>query len=106
MIKDRVNILVTCGYGLGSSAIAEAMIKKEIDKLGIKADLQHAALGELGSFKNWADIITVPKNFLRGLGSLEGVHVVDVINALDGKTIAKKIEVIVREHYPDAISQE
>jgi len=106
MKKDCVNILVTCGYGQGSSAIAQAMVTKELEKLGIKAELKHAPLGELGSFKDWADIVTIPKNFLRGLDPIENIHIVDVINALDGKTIAKKIEAVVMEYYPDALKRE
>ena len=38
-MKDKVNVLFVCGYGVGSSAISESIVKKALAADGINADV-------------------------------------------------------------------
>lgn len=102
MKKDTVNVLMVCGYGLGSSAISEVMVSKALKELGIRAELKHCALGDMTAHKDWADIVAISQKLLHGLDPIEGLHMIPVINIMDGKTIAKQIQEVVQAHFPDA----
>ncbi len=102
MGKDSVNVLMVCGYGLGSSAISEVVVGKALKEAGIRANLKHTALGEMTSFKGWVDIIAISKKLTQGLDPIPGVHMIPIINVMDGKTIANQIREVVEQYYPDA----
>ena len=105
-MKDKINVLFVCGYGLGSSAMAEALVKKGLIAEGVNADLQHTAVGELSSLKSWADVVAISKKLAEGLTFDKDTHLVEVINIMDGTGIAKRIAAIVDEHYPAARKRE
>ena len=48
-MKDKVNVLFVCGYGVGSSAISESIVKKALAADGINAEVKHTAVGEMCS---------------------------------------------------------
>lgn len=48
-MKDKIHVLFVCGYGLGSSAVAEMLVKKGLVAEGINAEVKHTAVGELNS---------------------------------------------------------
>lgn len=101
-MKDKVNVLFVCGYGVGSSAISESIVKKALVVEGINAELKHTAVGEMSSNHDWTDIIAISKKLAEGVTYPEGSHVIEVVNIMDGKGIAKSIGEIVDEFYPQA----
>lgn len=101
-MKDSVNILFVCGYGMGSSVISEVMVSKALKELGIICDLKHTALGEMNSYYDWVDIIAISKKLTQGVEAPKGGHMIEVINIMDGKKIAAQICEVVDEYYPAA----
>ncbi|CRF35473.1 hypothetical protein BRSU_2679 [Brachyspira suanatina] len=105
-MKNKINILFVCGYGVGSSAISETVVKKALNACSISSELKHTSVGEMSQFKDWSDIICISKKLAEGvdLKSYSDKDVLEIVNIMDGKTIAKDIEKIVLEKYPDAKS--
>lgn len=101
-MKDKINVLFVCGYGLGSSAVAEMLVKKGLAAENIAAEVKHTAVGELNSLKDWADVVAISKKLAEGLRFDENTHLVEVVNIMDGAGIAKEIGKIVDVHFPDA----
>lgn len=101
-MKEKVNVLFVCGYGVGSSAISESIVKKALVTEGINAELKHTAVGEMSSYNDWTDIIAISKKLAEGVTYQPGAHVIEVVNIMDGKGIAKSIGEIVDEFYPEA----
>lgn len=106
-MKDKVNILFVCGYGVGSSAISETIVKKALNACNIESELKHTSVGEMSQFKEWADIICISKKLAEGvdLKSYSDKDVLEIVNIMDGKTIASDVEKIVVEKYPNAKKQ-
>ncbi len=102
MEKGKVNILFVCGMGMGTSTMAELGVKRNLVPHKINAELQHCALGQMESLREWADVIVILKNLFRQITPKEGEHFIPVVNIMDGKGIAAKINEIVAEHYPEA----
>lgn len=102
MENGKVNILFVCGFGMGTSTMAELGVKNNLSKYHINANLQHTALGQMESLRDWADIIVILKNLMRELKVNEGEHIIPVVNIMDGKGIAAKIDEIVAVHFPEA----
>lgn len=102
MEQNKINVLFVCGYGVGSSAISESIVKKALQALSIEAEVKHTAAGELASAKDWLDIIVISTKLAEGLVFDPGVHVIKVKNIMDGKGIAASIAEIVDLHYPQA----
>lgn len=101
-MKDKVNVLFVCGYGVGSSAISEQIVKKALKTEGIHAELKHTAVGEINGFNDWTDIIAISTKLAEGVSFKDGVHVIKVKNVMDGKGIAKQIGEVVDKFYADA----
>ena len=101
-MKDKVNVLFVCGYGVGSSAISESIVKKALIVEGINAELKHTAVGEMASNNEWTDIIAISKKLAEGVTFAPDAHVIEVVNIMDGKGIAKSIGEIVDQYYPEA----
>ena len=55
-MKERINILFVCGYGVGSSVMLQTVVKKALAKYNIAFEMEHTAAGEVGGFTDWADI--------------------------------------------------
>ena len=101
-MKDKVNVLFVCGYGVGSSAISESIVKKALAADKINAEVQHTAVGEMDSMKNWTDIIVISTKLAEGVEFAPDQHVLKVVNVMDGKGIAKSVGEIVDKDFPDA----
>lgn len=101
-MKDSVNVLFVCGHGLGSSAMAETLVKKGLIAEKINAEVQHTALGEMNAYGSWTDIIIISKKLAEGLTIPAGQHLIEVINIMDGRGIAKQVGEIVDQFYPEA----
>jgi PTS system ascorbate-specific IIB component len=103
-MKEKINVLFVCGNGVGSSAMAEIIVSKSLKDLKISADVKHTSVGELGSMKEWCDIIIISKMLVRGIeDQLTEKPVIEVVNILDGKGIASKVMDVVLDKFPDAI---
>lgn len=100
--KQSVHILFVCGMGMGTSTMAELGVKRSLVPLKITAELQHTSLGMMESLRDWADIIVILKNLYKQITPQEGEIILPVVNIMDGKGIAAKIDEAVREHYPYA----
>ncbi|ECG7742356.1 PTS sugar transporter IIB, partial [Salmonella enterica] len=42
-MKDSVNILFVCGYGVGSSVMLQTVVKKALAKYDFSFDMEHTA---------------------------------------------------------------
>lgn len=104
-MKDKINVLFVCGYGVGSSAMSEMVVNRGLKDLSINAEVKHTSVGEMASMIEWTDIIAISKKLAEGIdfNSYPNKHVVEVVNIMDGKGIAAKIKVIADEFYPDSV---
>ena len=102
---DNINILFVCGYGVGTSVIMENNVRQELDILKIGANMEHAAGGDVSGFKQWADIIAISKKLVNvvQLEATDDVHVIEIVNLMDGKRIADQVVAIIKEHYPEIL---
>ena len=101
-MKDLVHVLFVCGYGLGSSAMAETLVKKGLKAEGINAEVQHTAVGEMSTYNAWTDIVVISKKLAEGLRLPADKHMIEVVNIMDGAGIARQVGEIVDRHYPEA----
>ncbi len=102
MTDNKVNILLVCGNGMGTSTMAELSLKKALKEYNINADLKHTSLGQMNSEREWADIIFVLKNLFNGIKVNEGEHILPVVNIMNGKDMARQVNELVEAHYPGA----
>lgn len=99
--SDKIHILFICGYGVGTSVIMENNVRKALTEKGIEAEMQHASGGEVGAYKNWANIIGISKKLVSVLDGIPAdAHVIEIVNLMDGKRIADEIEAVMKEHFP------
>lgn len=109
MMKNSVNVLLVCGYGVGSSAMLETVTAKALKERNIEANLDHTSAGELGGYVSWADIIAVNKKLMDMVDvddlKNKNKHVIEVINMMDGQDIGNKIQDIVETSYKNAIKE-
>lgn len=103
-MKDIINILFVCGYGVGSSAIAASILKKGLDELEVRSEVKHTAVGEMESMNSWSDIIVISTKLAEGIKFEENKLVIRVVNVMDGKGIAKIIRQIAEDRYQNAIN--
>ena len=101
-LKNKINILFICGNGMGTSTMAELGVKNNLKKFRINAELQHTSLGQMGSLREWADIVVILKNLMTDIKVKDGEYFIPVVNIMDGKGITEKINEIVIENFPDA----
>lgn len=101
-MKDSVNVLFVCGFGMGTSTMAELLVKKALKAENIRAEVKHTALGEMNAMKGWYDIVVTTTKFAEGIQFGPNEHSVIVVNVMDGPGIAKQIGKIVDEYYPEA----
>lgn len=66
-MKDSVNILFVCGYGVGSSVMLQTVVKKALAKYDFSFDMEHTAAGEVGGFTDWQIFMRFRKNCLMSL---------------------------------------
>ena len=104
-MKDSVNILFVCGYGVGSSLMMQMVVGPVIKKKGIKAEMQVTAAGEAGGLIEWADIIGISEKMEEGLSIDKDIPVIRVKNLVEGETISEQILAVVKERYPFALQQ-
>ena len=94
---EKIHILFVCGYGIGTSVIMENNVRKALKEKHIEAEMQHAAGGEVASYKNWPHIIGISKKLLSVLDGIEvQAHVIEIVNLMDRKSIADDIECIIK----------
>ena len=63
-MKEKINILFVCGYGVGSSVMLQTVVKKALAKYNIAFEMEHTAAGEVGGFTDWADIYAISKKLI------------------------------------------
>lgn len=101
-MKETIHVLFVCGYGVGSSAISESLVKKGLEAEKINAKVQHTAVGEMSSMMDWSDIIVISTKLAEGVTFADAQHVIKIVNIMDGKGIARSIGEIVDRDYPSA----
>ena len=52
-MKNKVNILFVCGYGVGSSVMLKMVVEKALKKYNINSEMEHTAAGEAAGYMNW-----------------------------------------------------
>ena len=105
-MKDKVNVLFVCGYGVGSSAMSASLVQRGLNKLNVRSEVDHTAAGEVQSFTDWVDIVAVSKAFVDVIGDHSNYKaVIEVENIMDGDGIAAEIYEIVKDKYPEAITK-
>lgn len=97
--NSAVHILFVCGMGMGTSTMAELGVKRNLVPLKITAELQHTSLGMMESLRDWADIIVILKNLYRQITPQENEIIIPVVNIMDSKGIAAKIDEAVQAHF-------
>ncbi len=102
MQNNKVCILLVCGNGMGTSTMAELNLKKALKQYNISAELRHTSLGQMNSDREWADIIFILKNLFKEIKVAEGEHILPIVNIMDGKGMARQVNEIVEECYPEA----
>lgn len=102
MENNKVNILLVCGMGMGTSTMAELNLKKALKDVNIEANLRHTSLGQMNSDREWADIIFILKNLYNQVKVNEGEHIIPIVNIMNGKEMAKQVNEMVEQYYPEA----
>lgn len=104
MDNKKVKILFVCGYGVGSSLMAETMVSKKLKEMKVNAELDHAALGELDSMMSSFDIICISKKLAEGVNFKDKPYI-EMVNVMDSKGISEQILKIVEEKFPEALEK-
>lgn len=103
-MKNKVNILFVCGYGVGSSLMLKTVVGKALKEYNIENDMKHTAAGEASGYMEWADIVAVSKKLVDMISVGQNKYLIEIENLMDGATIGKQINEIVVAHFPDAIN--
>lgn len=102
MENNKINVLLVCGCGMGTSQMAELNLKKNLKALNIDANLNHTSFGMMGSMRDWADVIFVLKNFYDQIDIKQEEHIFPIVNIMAGKEMANKVNEVVEQFYPEA----
>ena len=103
-MKDKINILFVCGYGVGSSVMLKIVVEKALKKLNINAEMEHTAAGEASGYINWVDIVAISKKLVNviDLGAFKNKHIIQIENLMDGEKIGAQINDLVEKHVKEA----
>lgn len=106
-MKDKINILFVCGYGVGSSVMLQIVVKKALAKYNFKFDMEHTAAGEVGGFAEWTDIYAISKKLIDvvSIDPKNGQYLIPIENIMDGDTIGAQILEVVKQHFPHLLSE-
>ncbi|HHV8880897.1 TPA: PTS sugar transporter subunit IIB [Escherichia coli] len=106
-MKDTINILFVCGYGVGSSVMLQTVVKKALTKYEFKVEMEHTAADEVGGFTDWADIFAISKKLLDvvSLDPKHGQYLIPIENIMDGETIGAQIYEVVQQHFPHLLNK-
>ncbi len=102
MENNKVNVLLVCGMGMGTSTMAELNLKKALKDVNVEANLKHTSLGQMNADREWADIIFILKNLYNQIKVNEGEHIIPIVNIMNGKEMAKQVSELVEQYYPEA----
>jgi PTS system ascorbate-specific IIB component len=103
-MKNSINILFVCGYGVGSSVMLKIVVEKALKERGIRCQTEHTAAGEATGYARWADIIAISKKLVDvvDLASFAGKDIIQIENLMDGNKIGQQVQDIVMAKYPAA----
>lgn len=62
-MKDTINILFVCGYGVGSSVMLQTVVKKALTKYEFKVEMEHTAAGRWEALPIGRIFLLFPKNY-------------------------------------------
>lgn len=101
-MKDKINVLFVCGYGVGSSVMCAGLVKKGLDKLNVSSEVKHTSAGEAQGYQNWVDIIAVSKKLINivNIDMFPDKDIIEVENIMAGDKIAQEIYKIAKEKFP------
>lgn len=106
-MKNKVNILFVCGYGVGSSVMLKMVVEKALKKYNINCEMEHTAAGEAAGYMNWADIIAISKKLVDTVDTsvFKNKHIIEIENLMDGEKIGKQIFEVVSVNFKNAIQE-
>lgn len=107
-MKNKINLLFVCGYGVGSSVMLQTVVKKALAKYDFQfeVEMEHTAAGEVGGFTDWADIYAISKKLIDvvSLDPRNGQYLIPIENIMDGETIGKQIYAVIETNFPHLLS--
>lgn len=62
-MKDTINILFVCGYGVGSSVMLQTVVKKALTKYDFKVEMEHTAAVKSADLPTGRIFLLFPKNY-------------------------------------------
>ena len=95
MEKDRLNILVCCANGGGTSLMIKMTLQRTLDKLNIKPKkIHHCALSEGKSSAIQYDVVFCPRNFTSMFADAEkkGTLIIGLRNVMSGDEMEEKMK--------------
>lgn len=106
-MKDSVNILFVCGYGVDLGGRRIIKKKKALAKYDFSFDMEHTAAGEVGGFTDWADIYAISKKLLDvvSLDPKHGQYLIPIENIMDSESIGKQIYDVVEKNFPHLLNK-
>lgn len=87
-----MKILAVCGSGMGTSMIMKMKMKKVLDKLGIKADVDSTSVSEAKSKINGNDIIICSIHMEKELVVKAPTILIALKNILDEAELEEKLK--------------
>lgn len=86
----RLNVLVACGAGMGSSQMLKMVAKKVFDKMGLDVKIDHCAIDEARSSARNYDVLLCNDRFVDTIKA-DKVKVIGLKNVLDQNEIKEKL---------------
>lgn len=87
---SKLNVLVACGAGMGSSQMLKMTAEKVFKELGIEVTISHCAIDEARSSAKNYDLLLVNERFVDTIKPND--HIIGLKNILDKKEIKSKLQ--------------
>lgn len=97
-MSKELTILFVCGAGLGSSFAAQMSTEDVLNKLNVKAKLDHVDISTAASMS--PDIIITAQNFksqFEKFSLSEGTSIIYLVNIVSQKEIEEKLTPVLQE---------
>jgi PTS system ascorbate-specific IIB component len=105
MAKKRIKIIAVCGHGQGSSLVLRMQLENIVTDMGLNAMLETTSVAEAAGQVRFADVVLTTESLAKIIDVPEGTPIITVTNLLNVDEIVNKIMPVVREHYPEALSE-
>lgn len=91
-MKQFYKVLCICGHGLGSSMMLRMTVETVLAEMGINANVETTCVAEAGGYLIGIDMIIISPELRKLVEIPNSIEVIEVINFLDKKEIAAKLE--------------